>query len=419
MKQSNVWKHLVMSKNMIAVLSGTWLVFAVALEILTRQPRNGVSISISIAIALCEGVAIMFVLAALMKQLLDIINGQRMATLKDLVTIGFAYFFVISAFGTIYLAIENAHDKAFIFTNDNARTPIIIVDYLYLSGITIATVGYGDIVPAIWTARILAVLEAVTGLWLTVTVLGVFIGSLLSRQLQDKQTRFFRDFQSDYVRALADCQATIASLDELSLDECLAFRRNILGTISRLVRLEYEPVPSATVRANWMRFYPANDIPKQYSQITQFIKPDLRREDLKGVLVLKEWDEKPPTMPGKDELALPVYQDEIPQLPGAPESIAAIDGYVVVSDVSKIDLSGQPPEVEAALQQYFTHRAQDIRSFASVRVGDENNPSGVINVQSDDLDLCGTSPDAQQLLVDMIRPFATYLQQVGDRVDQV
>jgi hypothetical protein len=148
------------------------------------------------------------------------------------------------------------------------------------------------------------------------------------------------------------------------------------------------------------------------------MNPAVGREDLKGVLVLKEWGERPRTMPGKDELGLPVYQGEIPQLPGAPESITAIDGYVVVSDVSKIDLSNQPNEVATALQEYFTERTQDIRSFASVRVGDENEPSGVINVQSDDVNLCGTSPDAQQLLVDMIQPFAAYLQQVGDRVDQ-
>jgi len=406
-----------MARTTVIILTVTWFIFAFVSEVLTRQPRNSFSMWISIAFALCEGAAIAFVLTALMKQLLDIINGQRIATLKDLTSIGFAYLFVIAAFGTIYLSIENVHNKSFIFTYDDTRSSVAIIDYVYLSGITIATVGYGDIVPAIWPARILAVLEAVTGLWLTVTVLGVFIGSLLSRQLQDKQTRFFRDFQSDYVRALADCQATIAAIDELSLEELLDFRRNILATISRLVRLEYEPVPSAIVRANWMRFYPAENVPKQYWQITQFMNPGAGRENLKGILVLKEWGEKPPTMPGKDELGLPVYQGEIPQLPGAPESITAIDGYVVVSDVSKIDLGDQPPEVAAALQEYFTERTQDIRSFASVRVGDENGPSGVINVQSDDINLCGTSPDAQQLLVDMIKPFAAYLQQVGDRVD--
>ena len=106
-----------MNRTTVTILSGTWLLFAVTLEILTRQSHGTVRTWISVAIALYEATATIFVLAALMRQLLDIINGQRMATLKDLATIGFAYFFVIAAFGTIYLAIENVRTKSFIFTN--------------------------------------------------------------------------------------------------------------------------------------------------------------------------------------------------------------------------------------------------------------------------------------------------------------
>ena len=51
---------------------------------------------------------------------------------------------------------------------------IIRQDLLYLSLVTLSTVGYGDIVPVVSSARMLAVLEAVTGQ----IYLAVLIGGL-------------------------------------------------------------------------------------------------------------------------------------------------------------------------------------------------------------------------------------------------
>jgi hypothetical protein len=56
---------------------------------------------------------------------------------------------------------------------------------LYLSAITITTVGYGDVVPLTGTARTLVALEATLG----IVLLGLFIGSLSSRKQQPSVQR--------------------------------------------------------------------------------------------------------------------------------------------------------------------------------------------------------------------------------------
>lgn len=54
--------------------------------------------------------------------------------------------------------------------------------YLYFSFITLATVGYGDFVPALRLGRALAVLEGLIGQLYLVTVVALVVGSLVSRR---------------------------------------------------------------------------------------------------------------------------------------------------------------------------------------------------------------------------------------------
>lgn len=55
--------------------------------------------------------------------------------------------------------------------------------YLYLSGVTITTLGYGDIVPLTEAARLLVALEAVLG----IVVIGAFLGTLYRGRHADSQ----------------------------------------------------------------------------------------------------------------------------------------------------------------------------------------------------------------------------------------
>lgn len=423
--RGRVWGLVGLGNRSVALLTALWLLSAVALECFGRDRPGAARDYGSLAIGVADGVALTFVVTALLRRLLEVINGRRAANLKDFALIGFAYVFVVCAFGTVFLAAENFGGESFAFSN-NFRERVKLFDFLYLSGITIATVGYGDIVPRTLPTKLLVVLEAVTGLWLTVIVLGVFIGSLLGRQQQDRQERFFTGFQTIYFQALTDYQAVVNSLRDLPAPALDELKRSLLETIALLVKLQYEPSPTAKVNANWMRFYRGPEAPGGALDIArEFAAPPFRSpasaRAVWGVLVLQDWDDRPPMMPGKGELALPVYDPGDAdlagrQLPGAPRAVTAETGYVIVSDSSRLSLDDQDAEVRGRLGRYFAERAPDLRSFASVRVGPAEAPFGVINIQSNEPDLCGTSPEVQALLVDMIRPFATYLMQV--EVDQ-
>ncbi|HSR22115.1 MAG TPA: potassium channel family protein [Candidatus Eisenbacteria bacterium] len=65
-------------------------------------------------------------------------------------------------------------------------------DYTYFSFITLATVGYGDYVPALRLGRALAVLEGLTGQLYLVTVVALVVGNLGRRRL----TRPVKDLSS-------------------------------------------------------------------------------------------------------------------------------------------------------------------------------------------------------------------------------
>ena len=61
---------------------------------------------------------------------------------------------------------------------------LLHADMTYFSLVTLATVGYGDILPATSTARMLAMIQAVTGQFYIAVVVAIFVG-MYSRQRQD------------------------------------------------------------------------------------------------------------------------------------------------------------------------------------------------------------------------------------------
>jgi hypothetical protein len=57
-------------------------------------------------------------------------------------------------------------------------------ELLYFSLVTIATLGYGDIVPVTNTARTIAVLEAVVGQFYVAVIVAVLVGMFISQKIQ-------------------------------------------------------------------------------------------------------------------------------------------------------------------------------------------------------------------------------------------
>ncbi|HEY9404251.1 MAG TPA: potassium channel family protein [Pyrinomonadaceae bacterium] len=448
-------RHVVLDTRSAVAITVLWVVLSVVLEVSNHKFGLGDAARfwLSVAAASLNGVVLLFVISSLVRRLLQIIEGQRGAGYRDIIAVAFAYWVVVIAFAAVFLAFENVFgpDNAFKYSND--KDYLRLVDYIYLSGVTIGTVGYGDIVPINWYTKITVIVEAFTGLWLTVFVVAVFVGSLLGRQDLDRRTKFLTTFQRRYLSALEEHHKALdlvekyleedhgGAVDYEALDRQLTeFQESILKTVADLVQLQYEPSSSATVTANWMRLYLRGEaLPKELESADQFTHPDYRAgggKILWGVLVLRDWGERPPSMPGLGEFALPVYDPNDPseaelQLPGAPEVIGSVDGYVIVSDSSKVDFSRHHPLVRNTVARYFKTTAPDLRSFASVRIeyeagqlgvggeadegagADDQDTTilGVINIQSDEPELCGSSPEVQQLLVDIIRPFARYLAQ--------
>jgi hypothetical protein len=361
------------------------------------------------------------IIIALFNRLLLVIRESTAARRNDLFLIAFTYASVIVGFGVVYLLLESAVGKE-VFAFSRFPTKIRLIDNLYMSGITIATVGYGDIVPAFWFTKLLVVFESLIGIWLTATVLGFFIGSLLSFQQQDQQRKWYAGIQRIYFEALNEYSEAISSIDltqnlaDLKA-KTLTTRQAVLKTIAILVQAQYAPAPSAKVCANWMRLYVGAETPRKYLDMAEpYTHPQLRgqMQTVWGILVLREWGEQPEGMPGSEELALPVYDpqdlDQIhKQLPGAPAAVAGQTGYYIVSDTETIDLTNQDADVRTRMEQYFQLQSARLRSFASVRIDDAGATLGVVNIQSDEPDLCGTTEYVQSIIVDMIKPFARYL----------
>ena len=375
-----------------------------------------------IVVGLLVGACLFPLVVTLTKRLTTVIGGSTTARFQDLILIGFTYMSVIIAFGIIYQMLEYSAGKE-VFAFSPFRTKLRLIDNLYVSGITITTVGYGDVTPTFWFTKLLVVVESLVGILLTATVLGLFIGSLLSSQQQDQQRRWYAGLQRRYLQALNEYFDTINSIDtKVDIGELkkktLSIRQGLLKTIASLVQAQYAPAPSAKVCANWMRLHTALDAERKYLDLAEpYTFPLLRGEAMRslwGILILREWGEQPPNMPGSGELVLPVYDPADPakirsQLSGAPHAITNRDGYHIVSDTRSIDLSNQDPDVRNRMESYFAEHSNELRSFASVRIEYSGRVVGVVNIQSSEPDLCGTTEYVQRTIVDMIRPFTRYL----------
>jgi potassium channel LctB len=88
------------------------------------------------------------------------------SVVRTLVLTGINYLELILCFGIVYLDLI-----------DHLRGAFAPLDVIYFSAITQLSVGYGDIVP-LGAVRLVAVLQAMLGLFFTVVLLGRFAGLL-------------------------------------------------------------------------------------------------------------------------------------------------------------------------------------------------------------------------------------------------
>ena len=94
------------------------------------------------------------------------------------------YVLVALFFARLYMLLMGWDPQSFDLPGPAAeRAPHLLqVDLMYFSLITLATVGYGDILPVSDTARMLAVIEAIVGQFYIAVVVAVFVGTYAAQR---------------------------------------------------------------------------------------------------------------------------------------------------------------------------------------------------------------------------------------------
>jgi voltage-gated potassium channel len=113
--------------------------------------------------------------------ILSTVFRSKRITLDGIFAAFVAYLLLAFAFGLIYnfLIIRSPDSfKGAISTNNHFG------DVIYFSLVTIATLGYGDIVPATNAARTIATIEAVIGQFYVAVIVAVLVGLFISQRME-------------------------------------------------------------------------------------------------------------------------------------------------------------------------------------------------------------------------------------------
>ena len=94
------------------------------------------------------------------------------------------YLLIAFFFAQVYVLMVSADPQTFSLPVAAAERPphLLQNDLFYFSLVTLATVGYGDILPHGETARMLAMLEAVVGQFYVAVIVAVFVGMYTSQR---------------------------------------------------------------------------------------------------------------------------------------------------------------------------------------------------------------------------------------------
>lgn len=113
--------------------------------------------------------------------ILSVVFRSKRITVDGIFAAFVAYLLLAFAFGLIYnFMIVRSPDsfKGALSTNNHFG------DVIYFSLVTIATLGYGDIVPASNAARTIATIEAVIGQFYVAVIVAVLVGLFISQRME-------------------------------------------------------------------------------------------------------------------------------------------------------------------------------------------------------------------------------------------
>lgn len=123
-------------------------------------------------------------LALLAVGILRFVFRSRRLTADGIVATVAVYVLIALSFAQLYTLVIVWDPQSFNLPVTAAeRSPQLLqVDLLYFSLITLATVGYGDILPLSDTARMLAAIEAIVGQFYVAVVVAVFVGMFAAQR---------------------------------------------------------------------------------------------------------------------------------------------------------------------------------------------------------------------------------------------
>jgi hypothetical protein len=116
-----------------------------------------------------------------------------------------------------------------------------------------------------------------------------------------------------------------------------------------------------------------------------------------------------------DTLTLPVPKYEgrpeehdleiVPVIPGAP--LAAIQGNCIITDTDQVikGVEFEHFKVREEVRQYFTNARPSLKSFASYRMGTNEYPVGVINIESNQSNVLGKEEEYYATFTALLIPF--------------
>lgn len=96
------------------------------------------------------------------------VNGEQLENHDRLILSFRSYFELIINFSIIYFLLPSIYWKG-------QESSLNIIEATYFSGVTITTLGYGDISPILWFSQFLSVFEVLCGFTLIVVCLAVYL----------------------------------------------------------------------------------------------------------------------------------------------------------------------------------------------------------------------------------------------------
>ena len=123
------------------------------------------------------------VLAVVATGMLAFVRRERSLTIDSIFATVAAYLLLALLFAQLYLCLITWDPTSFSLPIDAVDRPAHLLqsDMTYFSLVTLATVGYGDMLPATPTARMLAMFQAVVGQFYIAVVVALFVGMYSSQ----------------------------------------------------------------------------------------------------------------------------------------------------------------------------------------------------------------------------------------------